>query len=30
LIVVGLFRVTEPIRLAGRLVQDFGTRAAQR
>jgi O-antigen/teichoic acid export membrane protein len=30
LIVVGLLRVTEPIRLAGRLVQDFGTRAAQR
>jgi O-antigen/teichoic acid export membrane protein len=30
LIVVGLLRITEPIRVAGRLVQDFGARAAQR
>jgi polysaccharide transporter, PST family len=30
LIVVGLLRVTEPIRIVGRLVQDFGARAAQR
>ena len=30
LIVVGLLRNTEPIRIAGRLVQDFGARAAQR
>jgi hypothetical protein len=30
LIVVGLLRITEPIRVASRLVQDFGARAAQR
>jgi PST family polysaccharide transporter len=28
-IVVGLLRITEPIKVAGRLVQDFGVRAAQ-
>jgi len=30
LIVVGLLRITEPIKVAGRLVQDFGVRTAQR
>jgi PST family polysaccharide transporter len=30
LIVVGLLRITEPITVASRLVQDFGARAAQR
>jgi hypothetical protein len=30
LIVVGLLRFTEPIRVAGKLVHDFGARAAQR
>jgi PST family polysaccharide transporter len=30
LIVVGLLRITEPIRVAGRLAQHFGTRAGQR
>ena len=30
LIVVGLLRITEPIRVAGSLVQDFRARAAQR
>jgi polysaccharide transporter, PST family len=29
-IVVGLLRITEPIKLAGRLVQDFGVRETQR
>ena len=30
LIVVGVFRKTEPLRVAGRLVQDFGTSSGQR
>jgi O-antigen/teichoic acid export membrane protein len=30
LIVVGVLRTTEPIKVAGRLMQDFGVRAAQR
>lgn len=30
LIVVGMLRITQPIRLAGRLLQDFGAGPAQR
>jgi PST family polysaccharide transporter len=30
LIVAGLLRITEPIRVAGKLIQDFGVRGAQR